>query len=287
MDQARFGETSPKQLGETYCIPWYFGYDDDSSVKLSFHHERSSEAPLAPSPAEFPALSGADIAGMVRGNRMGGDLYHFLRANRCRVIFGLLDVAGASDENRGIVSAAKQTFQELGRGKFADEEINEADAMMEFCLELNLSIRRAAAGIRSCAAFVGCYNEELGTICYVNAGHTPGLLRDPSGITELPATGLPLGLFAASTYEAPTAALQSGASLLLVSRGVVEAGRKREEFGLDRVKQHFGNAPTDNAQQIASVILDGVHEYVGTAPQQNDVTALALVRCARSTAAQA
>src|ERR1035438_5006970 len=63
---------------------------------------------------------------------------------------------------------------------------------------LVLSIR-AAAGVRSCSAFLGCYNEELGTICYANAGHTPGLLRDPSGITELPATGLPLGLFSAST----------------------------------------------------------------------------------------
>ena len=107
----------------------------------------------------------------------------------------------------------------MGSQRFSYEEVNEADAMMEFCLELNLSIRRAAYGVRSCAAFLGCYNEELGTICYANAGHTPGLLRDPSGITELPATGLPLGLFSASTYEAPTAALQHGASLLLVSRG--------------------------------------------------------------------
>ena len=153
--------------------------------------------------------------------------------------------------------------------------------MMEFCLELNLSIRRAAAGVRSCAAFLGCYNEDLGTICYSNAGHTPGLLRDPSGIVELPATGLPLGLFSASTYEAPTAALQHGASLLLVSRGVVEAAYKKEEFGLHRVKEHFEQAPQDNAREIATVILDGVKQFLHTAPEHNDVTALALVRAAK------
>jgi serine phosphatase RsbU (regulator of sigma subunit) len=253
-------------------------------MKLSFQRDRVAAPQAVPSRAEFPALSGADIAGMVHGARVGGDLYHFLRANRCRVIFGLLDVAGRREENQSIVDAAKKTFQDLGRDRFANEDINEADVMMEFCLELNLTIRRAASGVRSCAAFLGCYNEELGTICYANAGHTPGLLRDPSGITELPATGLPLGLFSASTYEAPTAALQHGASLLLVSRGVVEAAYKKEEFGLPRVKQHFERAPQDNASEIATLILDGVQQFIRMSPDHNDVTALALVRASKDRA---
>jgi phosphoserine phosphatase RsbU/P len=253
-------------------------------MKLSFPRPRSSAAVTAPTPAEFPPLSGADIAGMVQGEKVGGDLYHFLRANRCRVIFGMLDVAGRHEENHGIVEAARRTFQEVGKEKFAYEEINEADAMMELCLELNLSIRKAAAGVRSCAAFLGCYNEELGTICYANAGHTPGLLRDPAGISELPATGLPLGLFSASTYEAPTAALQKGASLLLVSRGVIEAAHKhrKDEFGLGRVKDCFGSASQENASEIATVIVNAVQEFVGAAPDHNDVTALALVRASKA-----
>lgn len=249
-------------------------------MKLSLQNDRSGLFP-APSHAEFPPLSGAEIAGVVVGQKVGGDFFHFLRANRCRVIFGLLDVAGRHEENNRIVEVARQTFQEVGKDRFGYEEVNEADAMMEFCLELNLSIRRAADGVRSCAAFLGCYNEELGTICYANAGHTSGLLRDPSGITELPATGLPLGLFSASTYEAPTAALQQGASLLLVSRGVVEAAHKKEEFGLERVKQHFTGAPQNDANQIATLILDAVQDFLQKPPEHNDVTALALVRCAR------
>jgi serine phosphatase RsbU (regulator of sigma subunit) len=257
-------------------------------MKLSFQHERTAASPIAPARAEFPPLSGADIAGMVTGQRVGGDLYHFLRVNRCRVIFGMLDVAGRLEENHGIVDAARRTFQEIGQQKFAYEEVNEADAMMELCLELNLSIRKAAAGVRPCAAFLGCYNEELGTICYANAGHTPGLLRDPSGITELPATGLPLGLFSASTYEAPTAAIQKGASLLLVSRGVVEAAHKhkKEEFGLERVKERFGTASPEDASEIATDILQAVQQFLGAPIDHNDVTALALVRAAaaRSTA---
>src|SRR5271165_3208730 len=254
-------------------------------MKLPFLQRGREVSPSIATHADFPPLSGADIAGMIYGQRVGGDFYRFLRANRCRVVFGLLDIAGSHDENHAIVSAARQTFDEIGNASFASEEINEADAMMEFCLEMNLSIRRAASGVRSCSAFMGCYNEELGTICYTNAGHTPGLLRDPSGVTELPATGLPLGLFSASTYEAPTVALQPGASMLLVSRGVVEAAHKKEEFGLERVKQEFLSAPPGDAGQIATVILDGVQRFLRTVPTHNDVTALALVRAQRGAVA--
>ncbi len=251
-------------------------------MKLTFQREREVPSRAIPIQADFPTVCGADIAGMVHGQRVGGDLYHFLRANPNRVVFGMLDVAGSHEENQQIVSAARQTFQKLGSARFADPEINEADVMMEFCLELNLTIRRAAAGVRSCAAFLGCYNEQLGTICYANAGHTPGLLRDPSGITELPATGLPLGLFSASTYEAPTAALQPGASLLLVSRGVVEAAYKKEEFGLERVKLQFERSADESAKGVAAAILDDVQQFMRAAPAQNDFTALALVRAARN-----
>jgi serine phosphatase RsbU (regulator of sigma subunit) len=247
------------------------------AMKLLFQNSHGERSPSVPSRAEFPPLSGAEIAGRVHGQRVGGDFYHFLRATRSRVVFGLLDIAGRYEENQAIVEAARQTFQRVGKDRFGYEEINEADAMMEFCLELNLSIRRAAAGVRSCAAFLGCYNEDLGTICYANAGHTPGLLRDAEEIVELPATGMPLGLFSASTYEAPTAALPGGA-LLLVSRGVVEASDKREEFGLERVKQHFLQAPRDSADQIASHMLDVVQQFLRSPASQNDMTALALVR---------
>ena len=109
--------------------------------------------------------------------------------------------------------------------------------MIEVCIQMNRAILQAA-GICSCPAFAGCYNETLGTVCYVNAGHTPGLLRD-GGITELRATGLPLGLFFHSAADASIVALQPGAALLLVSRGLVEARRKAEEFGLQQVKDQL------------------------------------------------
>jgi serine phosphatase RsbU (regulator of sigma subunit) len=194
------------------------------------------------------------------------------------VVFGLLDVAGDSKENHGIVVAANVAFREKGPECLADEEVNEADAMMEFCQALNASIRSSARGIRTCAAFLGCYNELLGTVCYINAGHTPGLLRYDSIVSELPATGMPLGLFSASTYEAPTAAVPKGGALLLASRGVVEAARKKEEYGLQRLKVHFEQMPLTNAHEVATSALSAVRQYGDGSSRQNDLTTLALVR---------
>jgi serine phosphatase RsbU (regulator of sigma subunit) len=247
-------------------------------MRFSFGRADTSSLTAEPTVAELPELSGADIAGIVHGKRVGGDFYQFARANSERVVFGLLDVAGNLVENRGIVEAARDTFRTQGPACFASEEVNEADAMMEFCHALNTSIRNAASGVRTCAAFIGCYNESLGTVCYVNAGHTPGLLRYDSDVSELRATGMPLGLFSASTYEAPTAAVPRGGALLLVSRGVVESSRKREEFGLPRLKQRFEQVPLTSAQSVAAAALDVARQFADSAARPNDLTALALVR---------
>jgi len=90
------------------------------------------------------------------------------------VLFGLLDLAGRREDTREILIAAQDTFRTRGYQLFAVEDFNEAEAMIGLCLEINRTILQFAAGVRSCPAFLGCYNEDLGTVCYSNAGHTPG-----------------------------------------------------------------------------------------------------------------
>src|SRR6516165_9859384 len=107
---------------------------------FNIHFRRETETlPVEPARTDFPALYGADLAGMIQGRRRGGDFYHFLRVSPNRVLFGLLDVAGRHAENHAIVARARQSFQDTGCEKFCSEDINEADAMMEFSMQLNLS----------------------------------------------------------------------------------------------------------------------------------------------------
>src|SRR6185295_15399121 len=127
-------------------------------------------------------------------------------------------------------------------------------------------------------------SQELFAVEDVNAGHTPGLLRDLSGITELSATGLPLGLFSHATCEAPLVALPPGAALLLVSRGLLEGRRRREEFGLERVKSGLQQAADETAEELCASTIEGVQQFMRKPPIHNDVTALALVRTVNSRA---
>ena len=249
-------------------------------MRFPFQNRVAEPAPAAqPAPTEFPAIDGAGMAAVFCGNRVAGDFYDALRVSPQRILFGLLDVAGRREGNRGILISAQKILRTVGTDLFARSDINESEAMTELCHLINRGIMESAGGVRSCPAFVGCYNEELGTLCYINAGHTPGLLRDGTGILELPSTGLPLGLFSHATNDAPIVAMPKGAVLLLVSHGVVEAEGKNGkvedlQFGLERVKQRLENSRSRDPQELCSAIVDPLAGRLTS----EDRTALAFIR---------
>jgi serine phosphatase RsbU (regulator of sigma subunit) len=254
-------------------------------MRLPFGKKTTTTGIRQPAPIAVPKMASASMAALYHGDRLGGDFYDFLRVAPHLVLFGLLDVAGRFQENQSIVSVAQQTFRDLGMKLFSHDDINESNAMIELSLQLNRAIMEAAGGVRSCPAFVGCFNESLGTVCYSNAGHTPALLRDSTGITSLPATGLPFGLFSHVTHDAPTAALEPGAAMLLVSRGVTEGRKNGEEFGLDRVKATFLKAGLASAEELCGKVLDASERFTKKPHADNDVTALVLLRAAAAKAA--
>jgi len=240
---------------------------------------RPSSAPV-PVPAEMPALRDAELAAVYYGQRVGGDFYDCLRVSPTRVVFGLMDLAGSAAQNRSILSATQRAFRKLASELLAADGANEAEGMIQLALQLNQTILGQVKGVRPCAVFAGSYNESLGIVCYFNAGHTPGLVRDRTGLIELPATGLPLGLFSHIAWDAPMVALQPGAALLLVSRGLIE-GRSRskgEEFGLERLKDSFRHSTAESAKELCVSAIATIKQFMGTAPTHNDVTALALFR---------
>jgi phosphoserine phosphatase RsbU/P len=156
--------------------------------------------------------------------------------------------------------------------------VNEPDAMIELSQQINRTILQFEGGVRSCPAFLGCFNEDKGTVCYASAGHTPALLRDATIISRLEATGLPLGLFSHTTRNAYTFSLSPGAILLVVSLGIVEAQHDGEEFGLEGVSITLQHAPAVRARDLCLTVLHATRRFMGTTPIHNDVTALALVR---------
>ena len=252
-------------------------------MRSLFHSHLPDDTPtVEPVPTVFPKIEGADIAAVFVGKRVAGDFYDSVRVSPERVLFGLLDVAGRREDNRGILAAAQEIFRTFGTELFSRPDINESEAMTELSLRINRGLIEPPAAFAPARPFIACYHEKFGTLCYTNAGHTPGLLRDSHGIAELGSTGLPLGLFSHATSDAPTVGLEKGAALLLVSRGVIECeghtGNSTEEFGLERVKPLFQSAPAGGAQVLCASVLKAVGEFGGNRTLCDDRTALALVR---------
>jgi len=249
-----------------------------------FQSRRAGAPVIEPVPTIFPKIEGADMAAVFVGKRIAGDFYDAIRVSPQRVLIGLLDVAGRREQNRHLLIAAQEIFREVGPELFSAADINEADAMTELNLRINRALIAASEGVRSCPAFIACYHEKFGTLCYSNAGHTPALLRDRTGVSELGSTGLPLGLFSHATSDSRIVGLEKGAALLLVSRGVIECeGRvegSSQDFGLSRVQEVFQSAELSSAQTVCASILNSVNRFGAEVPICDDRTALAVIRTA-------
>ena len=259
-------------------------------MKFPFQEEPPAKTLRCPLPVETPQLTGAEFAARYRTARVGGDFFDFVRVSESRVVFLLMDVAGRREEALDIAAVTQQVLRDEAKRRFTAAAFNEAEAVTDLLLELNRAIIRAAGGVRCAPAFLGSYNSAFGMLHYCNAGHTPGLLKDSDGVTELAPTGLPLGLFTHTTNDAQVCVLRPGALLVLVSKGIVESRVGSHDFGLERVIELLHSRSFTSAEAACNAVVQAVWDYVeqpshfgpklyipGLSPKrtQNDTTAVA------------
>jgi serine phosphatase RsbU (regulator of sigma subunit) len=261
-------------------------------MKLPF--SSAAPAPTAlrkPRPAVIPSIKSAEICALYRAARIGGDFFDFATIEDHKLVWLLMDVAGKRDQALHIAAAAQESFQRNAEALFT-RGVDDADSTTKLILELNRELIRASGGVCCAPTFLGCYDEFTGIVTYINAGHTPGVLKDQDGTSLLEANGLPLGLFSHATHDSQFVAMRAGAAIVLVSKGVVEKRSGDEEFGIEKVRKVVEAITFSTAQQICEAVLDSVakHEkspsWFGpslsipglTAQEPNDATTVALLR---------
>ena len=113
------------------------------------------------------------------------------------------------------------------------------------------------------------------TLAYSSAGHPSGYLLDGRGAvkSELPATGLPLGLFPDSTYETRDALrVGKGDSLVLLTDGVTDCGTPEGElFGAERALEVIRSL-SGRSSDIVEGLYRAVRAFENGGPQRDDVT---------------
>lgn len=88
---------------------------------------------------------------------------------------------------------------------------------------------------------------------------------------------MPLGVRRAAKFQTRTLSIQPGDALFVCSDGVFEAlNDKGDLFSIERLSELLREANSADPREMVRVIKEAVDTFTGTAPQADDVTALAL-----------
>ncbi|MFN2189762.1 MAG: PP2C family protein-serine/threonine phosphatase, partial [Candidatus Promineifilaceae bacterium] len=136
----------------------------------------------------------------------------------------------------------------------------------------------------------GILNTDSGEFIYANAGHNPGyLLRagneqgsqagESMEVENLGNTGIPLGMFEGMDWRQARVTMNPGDVLMLYSDGVPEAeDAENNEYGDDRFIEVGKANASKTAAEIADEVLKDIAEFVGDAPQFDDITLVVVLR---------
>jgi serine phosphatase RsbU (regulator of sigma subunit) len=251
--------------------------------------QKASQPTRTPLPTALPPLQGLDLHARYYSSRTGGDFFDAVAAGP-HVVFLLTDIAGVRADAHIIAAAAQDVFRLRVPQLFTTEIVNMTDTLGTLAHEINQVIYNTAGASRLSPTFLGCFNLPLGVLAYINAGGPPAIFRDSDGTRVLGHVTMPLGLFTHLTFEPAIQAFEPNARMLLITKGILEAQRGREQFGEERATAVLEHISAGSAFDLCGITLEDAHEFrkppwyslerlpFSKSQSLEDLTAVALVR---------
>ncbi len=117
-----------------------------------------------------------------------------------------------------------------------------------------------------------------GAVEIANGGHPPVLLlREDGNVTSVGATGLPLGMFCAQSFELARVNMQPGDMLVLYTDGLFEARDvKGDDYGLERLHALIARCRNRSPRKLVEECVQEVMDFQRGAGQSDDVTMMAI-----------
>lgn len=221
-----------------------------------------------------PEVAGVDMAFATRPAKMvAGDYYDaFRRAVDGPLLIAVADVAGKSVPAAMLMATFQASLRALAgsRGSLSD---------------LVAGLNRQACsnnmnGRRFTTAFLAELDPITGGLNYLCAGHNPPMLKHGDGTIErLKSESIPLGIEINEKYETGRTVLGVGDVLIIYTDGVTEArDEDGKEFGEARLLALAAEPLEERAAMTLSSIMRKLDEFVGGAPQHDDITCLVVRR---------
>lgn len=226
-------------------------------------------------PNKFPSMAGWQLAvTLLPARETSGDYFDVIELDKTKLGILIADVA-----DKGIGSALYMALSRTLIRTYAEEYA--ADPEVVFFAANNRLLKDARANL-FITAFYGILDLETGELSYCNAGHNPPyLIRNKESVTveALSRTGIPMGIEENTTWSKETVRINPGDILLLFTDGIPDAQNEEgvffdDESILEVAKENIGRL----AHEIQSDILDRLQQFVGNAPQSDDITLMVLIR---------
>jgi serine phosphatase RsbU (regulator of sigma subunit) len=241
-------------------------------VKEKLEHElwmarRIQESIL---PKAVPVISGWRLDAIWKPARVvSGDFYDFIQFGKKRIGLLIGDVSGKGIPASLVMATTRSILRVAAKKNLAPGEVlYQVNGLLCNDMPANMFV----------TCFMGILDLSSGRLCFANAGHDLPLLTRGREVSELRATGMPLGLLPDMTYEEREVNVRKGDRVVFYSDGLAEAHNPQKEmFGFPRLRSIM--AEYKCITPVTTYLLDALADFTGPDwEQEDDVTLLTVER---------
>ena len=246
-------------------------YIAEAAARIDKELEYAKQIQLSALRTNFPENEDFGIyAQMIAAKEVGGDFYDFYKLSDTTVAFLAADVSGKGIPAAMFMMTAKTIIKDLAESGMAVNDIF-TKANEKLC-ENNESGMFVTA-------WMGILNLTNGNVQFANAGHNPPLLKRADGSFEYLKTraGFVLAGMEGVRYRVGELTLSPGDRLFLYTDGVPEGTNTENKlYGEDRLLTFMNQNASMEATKLLPALKANIDEFVGEAPQFDDITMLML-----------
>jgi serine phosphatase RsbU (regulator of sigma subunit)/anti-sigma regulatory factor (Ser/Thr protein kinase) len=222
-------------------------------------------------PKDLPALPGWQVTAYYQAARqVGGDFYDFIYFDDGRLGLVIGDVTDKGVPAALLMATTRSVLRAIAQRLVAPGQVLE---------RVNEVLYPDIPPKMFVTCLYALLDPDSGQLQFANAGHDLPYHRHTTGeVTELRATGMPLGLMPGMHYEEKEVWLAPGEIILFHSDGIVEAHNEhREMFGFPRLMRLVGEH--EDGKTLKEFVLDDLAAFTGADwEQEDDITMVTLQR---------
>jgi len=244
-------------------------YIAEAAARIDKELEYAKQIQLSALPTNFPKDEDYNIyAQMIAAKEVGGDFYDFYKLNDTTVAFLAADVSGKGIPAAMFMMTAKTIIKDLAEsGMTVNDIFTKANEKLCENNESGMFV----------TAWMGILDLTTGNLQFANAGHNPPVLKRRDGSFEYLKTraGFVLAGMEGMCYRVGELTLYPGDRLFLYTDGVPEATNADNKlYGEDRLLSFMNQNATIEATAFLPALKANIDEFVGEAPQFDDITML-------------